>query len=1327
MTEEALFLAALDRSDPAERQAFLRQECGDDAALYHRVEQLLAAYAAGQDHLEPPTGPAREFSGRGVELATEDHRGAAAAGTVIAGRYRLLERIGEGGMGEVWVARQTEPVQRKVAVKLIRADRDSRQVVARFEAERQALALMDHPSIARVLDGGTTEAGRPFFVMELVNGLALTKFCDEAKLTPRQRLALFVPICQAVQHAHQKGIIHRDLKPSNILVTLYDGRPVPKIIDFGVAKATGGRLTDESLATQFGAVVGTFEYMAPEQAGFSALDVDTRADVYSLGVILYELLTGLRPFDSQRLRQAALDEAVRILREEEPPRPSTRVSTDASAPALAQARQTDARGLARLMRGELDWVVMKCLEKDRTRRYETANGLGRDIQRYLADEPVEARAPSAGYRLRKLLRRNRGAVVAVGAFVLLLLAATAVSLGFGLWAEAERGRAVEARQQASDERDEAEKQRRRAKENEERAQHSLYVANMNRVRFEMEHNNVERARALLDLYRRPAGAGKDRRGWEWYYWDRMCQGELYTIKAHEGGGVGHIAFSPDGALVATASRGSRSTVKLWDTVTGREFRSWPSPFANGLAFGPDGRMLAISGSGPEGSLDLWEVSSGKRLERLKPDGKGVLVAATFSPDGRTLSAYDTHSRRVRFRDVAGGKWFGSLPSGPSASLLRYSPDGRTLAVVDREGASLWDIPGQKRLHRITGHSFSHYRLGDFLEMVTGVAFSPDGRSLATCGRDGTAKLHEVRTGKHLRTMTAIASGYTLVSGLNAIAFSPDGRSLIAGGQQGLLRSWEVSTGREELSFLGHAGDVLCLAISPDGARLASGSSNGEIKLWDATASPAQGHSLSPSDLRGPSAFTADGARMVHVPSVPPWLGGEAVIQDLSGGKPARLLPIPGYTFALSPDGERIATIHRPIDRAAKGGARPHIWHLNSGRVERAYDVPAGPPRPIQQLSFSPDGKALGYSFTPVLSGDSSGPDETVTVLDLASGRAQRFPGTAVAFSPDGRKLAIAARDRSLRVIDRAGGRVLARLQARGSPSYLRYSPDGLRLFFGGAVWDAASGRQICALESNDVVAVFSPDGKRLFSTSQTRSSSGHLRVWDAATGDLLLAIRVPGDSGLAVHPDGLRCAVTSLDTGTWLIDARPLTPQLRRRREAHNLVAHLFRRPMLKEEILPFLRGMKTISEDVRRDALALADRQEGDARWLNLVATETLSQSSRTLGELRQAARWAKEAHRLAPARGDFANTYGAALYYAREYPEAEVVLERSLELNRKYDRKQLTYDYIFLAMTRWQLGRPKEAKAVLDLARDPKTRYWGVLPHVWREAEALIEGKKR
>jgi eukaryotic-like serine/threonine-protein kinase len=376
---ESIFAAAV-ALPLAERTAYVEQACTDSPELRGRLEALLRAHDRAGHMLDRP----------GLQH-TVAHIPGEQQGAVIAGRYKLLEAIGEGGMGTVWVAEQTEPVRRKVALKLIKAGMDSRSVLARFEAERQALAVMDHPNIAKVLDGGLTESGRPFFVMEYVKGVPITEYCDATRLSVPHRLELFVQVCQAVQHAHQKGIIHRDLKPSNILVAPYDDKPVPKVIDFGLAKAMHQSLTERTLHTAHEMVLGTPLYMSPEQAQLNNLDVDTRSDVYSLGVLLYELLTGTTPLEKQRFKEAAWDEVKRIIREEEPPRPSTRLSSAQTLPSLAAGRQTEPAQLTKLVRGELDWIVMKALEKDRARRYDTPSTLARDIQRYLADEVVEAR------------------------------------------------------------------------------------------------------------------------------------------------------------------------------------------------------------------------------------------------------------------------------------------------------------------------------------------------------------------------------------------------------------------------------------------------------------------------------------------------------------------------------------------------------------------------------------------------------------------------------------------------------------------------------------------------------------------------------------------------------------------------------------------------------------------------------------------------------------------------------------------------------------------------------------------------------------------------
>ncbi len=419
--EEAIFEAALKL--PAEHRAdYLKSACVDDTALRARVEGLLQANENAGTFLES----AARNKTIVLSLPPEEK-----PGTKI-GRYKLLQQIGEGGCGVVYMSEQEEPVRRRVALKVIKLGMDTKSVIARFEAERQALAMMDHPNIAKVLDAGATDNGRPFFVMELVRGIKITDYCDQNKLSTVERLNLFIQVCNAIQHAHQKGIIHRDIKPSNILVALHDGVPVPKVIDFGIAKATQGRLTDQTLFTAFEQFIGTPAYMSPEQAEMSGLDIDTRSDIYALGVLLYELLTGRTPFDAKELLQSGLDELRRTIREKEPERPSTRLSTmlNADLTAVAQRRQSEAPKLIHALRGDLDWIVMKALEKDRTRRYETANGLALDIQRYLSNEPILARAPSTFYRFQKLARRNKTIFAVLGAGVTALVIGLIIALYF---------------------------------------------------------------------------------------------------------------------------------------------------------------------------------------------------------------------------------------------------------------------------------------------------------------------------------------------------------------------------------------------------------------------------------------------------------------------------------------------------------------------------------------------------------------------------------------------------------------------------------------------------------------------------------------------------------------------------------------------------------------------------------------------------------------------------------------------------------------------------------------------------------------------------------
>ena len=623
MIEEDIFHQALARSRPEDRAAYLEQACAGNLALRASVEALLRANSGASGFMD---GPAAAL------LATADEPIRERPGTVI-GPYKLLEQIGEGGFGVVFLAEQTQPVRRKVALKVLKPGMDTCQVVARFEAERQALALMDHPNIARVLDGGQTSSGRPYFVMDLVKGLPITDYCDQAQLTPRERLELFVRLCQAVQHAHQKAIIHRDLKPANVLVTLHDGTPVVKVIDFGIAKALGQELTEKTLFTGFAQMIGTPLYMSPEQAGQSGLDVDTRSDIYSLGVLLYELLTGTTPFDKDRLKDVGYDELRRIIREEEPPRPSMRISTlGKAARTVSTQRKSDPKRLSQFIRGELDWIVMKALEKDRNRRYESANAFAQDIQRYLADEPVQACPPSARYRLWKFLRKYRTGVLMVTVLLGLLLTGVAVSTWQAVRATQAEARArdgeEEALASATEAREAAEKEK-NARAVAQRRLDQLVKANeiLNAIFYHLDPNTERNGGPTLRelLARRVLAAAAQLKG--------ETIGDP-LILAHLQDNLGMTLFSLGYPRQASALL--IEARKIWEARLGADHpKTLATVGALALAYEDDGRG--------DLALPLFDQVMRRSQKKLGPDHPNTLtamqnLATAYQADGKVRQA-----------------------------------------------------------------------------------------------------------------------------------------------------------------------------------------------------------------------------------------------------------------------------------------------------------------------------------------------------------------------------------------------------------------------------------------------------------------------------------------------------------------------------------------------------------------------------------------------------------------------------------------------------------------------------------------------------------------
>jgi serine/threonine protein kinase/WD40 repeat protein len=1154
-TEESIFAEALDQPSPEGRGAFLDRACGSDAALRRRVEALLKSHEQADGFLRPPPEPT-------VTQPPPERPGS------WIGPYKLLQQVGEGGMGVVFMAEQTEPVRRRVALKVIKPGLDSAQVLARFEAERQALALMDHPNIARVFDAGETEGGRPYFVMELVHGVPLTRYCDENRLSPRQRLELFVPVCQAIQHAHQKGIIHRDIKPTNILVTLHDGRPVPKVIDFGVAKAIDQRLTERTLFTQFGTIVGTPEYMAPEQAEMSGLSVDTRSDVYSLGVLLYELLTGTTPLEQERLKQAAILELLRVIREEEPPRPSERISTSGQKLAMiAAARSTEPAKLSRLVRGELDWIVLKCLEKDRTRRYESASGLARDVQRYLADEPVEACPPTLGYRFRKFARKHKAPLAVVAGFAVVVVAGAAVAAWQAVRAteaeaqtaeqrdvarEAERqaGRerdaAIRAGKDLATERDEVRKLNGNIRAAQGRLRRELYRSALSLIPAAWQANNSARVLELLEATRPGPQDEEDLRGFEWHYWDRLAHPQLRTRQLDPGPAPSlrpdQFALSADGSrcaalLLARPGETKPARVVAWDVASGKEVYSfnidktdrlqtaWPALSGNGQ------RLAALTTRGRE--IVAWDLASQKQLEvQTGPRSVVTSVRVAFSRDGRhaavhvtAKTARDPAGSRVEVWDLDGGSAVPVvMPDGTSPMVLALSPDGSRLAMSLRVGGikpsgagystALADVGTGKILARMPWPANWLPEPGS-RDPSPDLAFSPDGARVAEV-RHPTF----LRTGPASQAVVWDAEGNVLaaispsVARHHHVAFSPDGKRLVTwgGDRNSVGEVWEAATGKLLRTLKGQVAPVAGVAFNGDGTRLVTVDLTGVVKEWDASvAAPAPAR---PNGLAW--VWSSDRRRQaVYTPCPPgiPFTPTEVSVRDEPGREilsfTAHKAPL--LAVQLSPDGRFAASLDR--------SGQVKVWDATSGDVRATQQWPSPNP-PILQPADSP---------------------------------AFRRQATVQRFSDDGRRLILDGTDWGVKVLDLADFREVFACEGSGLNRLL--SPDGRRLVTWADfylregrpsgdtnLWDVDARTQRRLDPEPIVDGLFSPDGKRfagrlypegLVVAATTRSVIPELRavkVWDADSGAELAHLKEDRAIGaMAFSPDGKRLA-TAVET-----------------------------------------------------------------------------------------------------------------------------------------------------------------------------------------------------
>ncbi|MFT4637266.1 MAG: serine/threonine protein kinase/WD40 repeat protein [Verrucomicrobiales bacterium] len=1063
VSELFLQASALDSEDA--RARFLDEACAGHPELRAEIESLLGEQNQLGDFLESPAMDAESRSTTLVQPSGESEH---------IGVYKLLQEVGEGGCGVVYMAEQEKPVRRRVALKVIKLGMDTKSVIARFESERQALAMMDHPNIAKVLDAGTTDRGRPYFVMELVRGIRITDYCDQHKLATEERMKLFIQVSLAIQHAHQKGIIHRDIKPSNILVTLHDGVPVPKIIDFGIAKATEQRLTDKTLFTEFQSFIGTPAYMSPEQAEMSGLDIDTRSDIYALGVLLYELLVGKTPFDAAELRDGGLDACRQTIREVEPARPSQRVSTmiDADQATTASFRHTEPGKLVHKLKGDLDWIVMKCLEKDRQRRYATANALAADVQCALDGDVVLARPPSKVYRLQKLIRRNRVAVMAATAIGVTLVAAVIISTWQALVATQAKREASAAQAEQSTLREVAEKDREQALANASRARANEYVAEMNLAHRALADGNLGRAFQLIDKHKT-----EDQLGFEWRYLRELCEGDEHLSFPNQGSTVRVIAFSPDGDLLAV---GLRDAVHLWDVRTRSRVIQLPVD-SRSLAFSPNGRTLYTAG---RDGVQAWNATTWI-LQGSTPDRAEALA---ISPEGARLLIGTR--RHVRLYDTATWETIWELPD--ASAPIAFSHDGESVITDSREGLQRRRAQDGKILVTMqdSGRLFS-----------SSVRFSGDDRQIIA-PRNVTSErgsfvlsVWDAGSGEERRSVSNTV-GHTGM--IFSLSLSSDGVTLASASLDHSIGLWDLASRRSVAMLRGHRHEVWSLAFAPDNQSLVTGGKDGSLLLW-----PNQAPSRSDviTGMGESLGFTPEGTQLACLNDEKRLLH----ILDLRTRTTVRSLPL---TKPNSKD--------RPV-AAMNRDCTTMVQMIDDG-VFQIQDVASGATHvsslgdtQADSLKLSPNGDHL---ITRSYRGAASWWRLGETPILIKKFEAAQ----SMLFSDDGRVLIAVSREGAVQVWDVKTASELRSFEAKAGGRGVAISSDGAVLAttghpFGSVnsiwLWSTKSGDALAELEGHKqsvVSLAFTPDGLSLASSSDDST----LKFWHLATNQELLSIRNVG-------------------------------------------------------------------------------------------------------------------------------------------------------------------------------------------------------------------------